>query len=112
MALGRLGEDLPIEWVSTERGRLANSKPFAELEWAATGYFGNEACHTAFYTRAVLVVTVPDAGSRAVIAAVRPDRALTAEQVHAAAPPPPPRRARRMAWPTEPAAAAAAGPST
>ena len=87
MALGRLGEDLPIEWVSTERGRLANSKPFAELEWAATGYFGNEACHTAFYTRAVLVVTVPDAGSRAVIAAVRPDRALTAEQVHAAAPP-------------------------
>ena len=37
-----------VEWVGSYSGARQR---FADLQWAASGYFGNEACQTTFYTR-------------------------------------------------------------
>ena len=79
-----------MQWVSKREGKR---KPFCEVEYAPGGLsFGNEASSTTFYTRAVLLVTVPDASGRDEAA----EAALTSERVHASKatmPPPRPKEA-------------------
>ena len=69
-----------ITWLSAREGAR---KLLAELEFGE--YFGNEASTDTFYTRTVLVVTLPPADKRAAVRGAK----LSAERVHVGEPPKP-----------------------
>ena len=74
---GQIFNPREITWLS-KGSRPGCTKEFAELEFAATGWFGNEASTDTFYTRTIILVLLPPADERGLVQSVK----LTKTRVH------------------------------